>query len=394
MTSPAIDHDELVRRARELAPVLAARVAETDALRRLPDQTIEDLQQAGFFRMLQPARWGGYEVEPRTFYDVQMTLAAACPSTAWVLGVVGVHNWQLALFPEQAQVDVWRDDARALISSSYAPTGKVVRTDGGFRVSGRWSFSSGCDHCRWVFLGGLVPTENEGKPPELLTFLVPRADYVIDDTWHVAGLKGTGSKDIVVEDAFVPEHRTHRLIDGYKRKSPGNAVNTAPLYRLPFGQVFVRSVSTSAIGIAQGALDAYRAAAARRVAASDGARVAEDVSTQFACASAAAVLDEVRLVLYRNMDELMARARSGEDLPLERRVGFRYDSANAVVKCVAVVDDLFSRSGGRAMFLDSPILRFFLDAHAARGHYANNPDKPGRNFGGVLLGLKNQDIFL
>ncbi len=180
-------------------------------------------------------------------------------------------------------------------------------------MSGRWSFSSGCDHCRWVFLGGLVPSEAEGKPPEMRTFLVPRGDYRIDDTWHVAGLKGTGSKDIVVEDAFVPEHRTHRLIDGYKRKSPGNAVNTAPLYRLPFGQVFVRSVSTSAIGIAQGALDAYRAVAAKRVAACDGAKVAEDVSTQFACASAASVIDEVRLVLYRNMDELMARARSGEE---------------------------------------------------------------------------------
>jgi 3-hydroxy-9,10-secoandrosta-1,3,5(10)-triene-9,17-dione monooxygenase len=240
----------------------------------------------------------------------------------------------------------------------------------------------------------MVPPEVEGKPPEMRTFLLPRKDYVIDDNWHVAGLKGTGSKDIVVEDAFVPEHRTHRLIDGFKRKSPGNAVNPAPLFRLPFGQVFVRSVSTTAIGIAQGALDAYRGVAAKRVAAGDGSKVAEESAAQLVSADAAATIDEVRLVLHRNMDEMMALVRAGEDIPLERRVAFRADSSRAVVRCVAVVDALFSQSGGRAIFLTSPMLRYFLDAHAARAHYANNPDKPGRNLGGVLLGLKNQDFFL
>jgi 3-hydroxy-9,10-secoandrosta-1,3,5(10)-triene-9,17-dione monooxygenase len=386
--------NDLVYRARELVPVLAARAAEADALRRVPDQTIADFQEAGFFRMLQPERWGGLEVDPGTFFNVQMMIASACPSSAWVLGVVGVHSWQLALFAERAQAEVWGDDRSTLISSSYAPTGKIVRAEGGYRVSGRWSFSSGCDHCGWVFLGGMVPPEAEGKPPEMRTFLLPRSDYRIDDTWHVAGLKATGSNDIVVEDAFVPEHRTHRLIDGYKRKSPGNALNTAPLYRLPFGQIFVRSVSTSAIGAAQGALDAYRAVAEKRIAASDGARVVEDVATQMVCARAAAVIDEVQLVLHRNIDDMMARVRAGEDIPIDRRVQYRYDSANAVVKCAGVVDELFTQSGGRAIFLSSPILRYFLDVHAARAHYANNPDKPGRNLGGVMLGLKNQDYFL
>jgi 3-hydroxy-9,10-secoandrosta-1,3,5(10)-triene-9,17-dione monooxygenase len=389
-----VNPTELLRRAEALAPILAARAAETDALRRLPDQTVADFQAAGFFRMLQPARWGGAEVDPGVFFDVQATIAAACPSSAWVLGVVGVHDWQLALFPREAQEEVWGGDPSTLISSSYAPTGKIMRADGGYRVSGRWSFSSGCDHCQWVFLGGFAPVEGEGRPPDMRTFLLPRRDYRIDDNWHVMGLKGTGSKDIVVEDAFVPEHRTHRLIDGYRRQSPGNAVNPAPLYRLPFGQVFVRSVSTSAIGIAQGALDAFRAAAEKRVAASDGARVADDGTTQVVCARAASAIDEVRLVLHRNMDEMMARVRAGEDISIERRVGFRYDSARAVERCVEAVDALFTASGGRAVFAGSPIQRFFLDAHAARAHYANNPDKPGKNFGGVQLKLKNQDYFI
>jgi 3-hydroxy-9,10-secoandrosta-1,3,5(10)-triene-9,17-dione monooxygenase len=384
----------LVVRAQTLKTVLAGRTSQADELRRLPDETIADFREAGFFRMLQPARWGGLEVDPATFFDVQMTVASACPSSAWVLGVVAVHAWQLALFPLEAQEEVWGTDTSTLISSSYAPTGKIARAEGGYRVSGRWSFSSGCDHCHWVFLGGFVPPEGDAKHPEMRTFLLPRSDYRIDDTWHVAGLKGTGSKDIVVENAFVPEHRTHRLIDGYRRQSPGNAVNTSPLYRLPFGQIFVRSVSTSAIGAAQGALDAFLDAAARRVAASDGSKVSEDPTVQTVCARAASLIDEAKLVLRRNFEEMMSLARDVKDIPIERRVRFRHDSAMAVVKSVEAVDMLFTASGGRAIFLGNPILRYFLDVHAARAHYANNPDKPGRNFGGVQLGAKTTDYFV
>jgi 3-hydroxy-9,10-secoandrosta-1,3,5(10)-triene-9,17-dione monooxygenase len=384
----------LVARAVALTPALTARVSRADELRRVPDETIADFREAGFFKMLQPSRWGGLEVDPRTFFEVQMTVASACPSSAWVLGVVAVHSWQLALFPLEAQDEVWGKDPTTLISSSYAPTGKITRAEGGYRVSGRWSFSSGCDHCQWVFLGGFVPSETEGKPPEMRTFLLPRTDYRIDDTWFVAGLKGTGSKDIVVENAFVPEHRTHKLIDGFKRQSPGNAVNPAPLFRLPFGQIFVRSVSTSAIGAAMGAYETFVDAAARRVAAGDGSKVSEDPTTQTVCARAAALIDETRLVLSRNMGELMSLANAGKDMPIDRRVRFRHDSSMAVVKSVEAVDLLFTASGGRAIFLNSPLLRYFLDVHAARAHYANNPDKPGRNFGGVSLGAKTADYFI
>jgi 3-hydroxy-9,10-secoandrosta-1,3,5(10)-triene-9,17-dione monooxygenase len=386
--------EELLARAKALQPTLLERAAHAAELRRLPDETIADFKQAGFFRMLQPAKWGGYECDPNAFFDVQMTIAQACPSSAWVLGVVAVHSWQLALFAPQAQEDVWGKDSSVLISSSYAPTGKITRAEGGYRVSGRWSFSSGSDHCQWVFLGGFVPPDGEQKAPDMRTFLLPRADYKIDDTWHVAGLKATGSKDIVVDDVFVPEHHTHKLIDGFFRKSPGNAVNTAPLFKLPFGQIFVRSVSTSAIGCAQGALEAYNSVAAKRIAAGDGAKVAEDPTAQVVAAEASALIDECKLVLRRNFDVLMNAARTGADMPVEQRVRFRYDSSRAVAKCVEAVDGLFTASGGRAIFLNSPLLRYFMDVHAARAHYANNPDKPGRNFGGVQLSLKNTDFFI
>lgn len=386
---------ELIRKARELAPVLANRVPEADALRKVPDQTIADFHKAGFFRMLQPARYGGYEVHPNTYFEVQTVLGAACPSSAWIMGVVGVHNWQLALFDPRAQDDVWGKDASTLISSSYAPTGKVERVEGGFRVSGRWSFSSGCDHCQWVFLGGFAPPEKEGGAPDMRTYLLPRADYTIEDNWHVIGLKGTGSKDIVVNGAFVPEYRTHKMSDGFRRKSPGHAVNTALLYKIPFGQIFVRSVSTTAIGIAQGALNAYLSVASKRIAAGDQSKVSDDPTSQLVAARAAGLIDECKLVLRRNFNDLMARAEAGDDdFDVETRVKYRYESANVVAKAVEAVDGLFSASGGRAIFLNSPLLRFFLDIHAARAHHANNPEKPGRNYGGVQLGLKTTDYFL
>ena len=392
MTGPA--PAELRARASQMAPALAERVTEADRLRRLPDATVAAFHDAGFFRMLQPARWGGLEVDPQVFYDVQMTVGAACASSAWVLGVLAVHAWQLALFPLAAQEEVWGKDRDTLISSSYAPTGKVTRVEGGFQLAGRWSFSSGCDHAQWVFLGGMVPPAAEGQPPEMRTFLVPRKDWRIEDTWHTMGLKGTGSKDVVVDGTFVPEHRTHRLIDGYKRVSPGHEVNPAPLFKLPFGQVFVRSVSTTAIGIAQGALDAYRKSTAARIAASDGAKVALDPSAQGVAARAATTIAALRAKLYRNFDEMMALVRAGQDLPLERRLEYRVDSSMAVVDAAAVVDALFTESGGRAIFDGSPLQRAFLDVHCARAHYANNPEKPARNLGGVLLGQKNTDFFV
>jgi len=391
MSSAKLTGPECVARAREIAPTLAERADHTAELRRIPDETMALLRETGLTRMLQPARWGGFEVEPTYLFETQIELASACPSTGWVFGVLEVHSWQLALFPLQAQEDVWGDDSDVLISSSYAPTGKVERVEGGFELSGRWSFSSGCDVCDWVFLGGFAPSDGL---PDMRTFLVPRSDYVIDDNWHVSGLRGTGSKDIVIEKAFVPEHRTHKLIDGFKRRNPGNEFNPSPIYRLPFGQIHVRSVSSPAIGCAVGALEAYRERTSSRIAASDASKVREDPSAQMVAAQASALIDECRVVLRRNFDEMVNAVNAGDDLPVDRRVQFRYESARAVSKSVEAVDKLFTASGGRAVFLNNRLNGFFQDVHAIRAHFANNPDKPSRNYGGIQLGLKNTDFFV
>ena len=209
-----------LERVRALLPDLRERTARAEQLRRLPDETFADFQEAGLFRALQPRRYGGYELDPGTFYQAVMEVGAVCGSSAWILGVIGVHNWHLAIFPPQAQEDVWGEDTSVQLSTSLAPTGTVERVEGGYRLQGRWSFSSGCDFCQWAVLGGIAPPAEDGQPPDARVFLVPRSDYAIDDNWHVMGLCATGSKDLVVDDAFVPEYRTHSYQDAFHLQTP------------------------------------------------------------------------------------------------------------------------------------------------------------------------------
>src|SRR5215468_9034798 len=193
----------------DLLPVLRQRAQEAEDARVVPAESVKSLEETGFFRLLQPRRAGGLEADPVTFFTAVRLIASACGSTGWVASVVGVHPWQLALFPPQAQDDVWAADPATRMSSSYAPTGraKLVKGTGeagaGYQLNGRWSFSSGCDHATWVLLGGIV-TNDEGQPVDFRTFLLPASDYVIDDVWDTVGLRGTGSNDIVVTGAFVP----------------------------------------------------------------------------------------------------------------------------------------------------------------------------------------------
>jgi len=374
-----MQNDELVERARELLPALRERARGAEQLRRIPDETAKDLLETGILRALQPARFGGGETDPLSFFESVIEIGSACASSAWFTGVVGVHNWQLALFPDQAQQDVWGADPAAQISSSYAPTGSVERVDGGFRVSGRWSFSSGCDHCSWVFLGGIAPGA-DGAPPDMRTYLIPRSDYQIDDNWHVAGLCATGSKDIVVEGAFVPEHRTHRFLDAFSLASPGQEVNRGPLYQLPFGSMFAWALLFPALGAAKGAIELFKERSRTRIATFDRTKVVEDPFTQVRLAESFAewnaVLETARATWTRFYD----LASAGQPIPVEQRAKGRWDAANGVQLCVRSVDRLFEASGGHAIFLDSPIQRMFRDVHAMRAHAINDPQRAARVF--------------
>lgn len=384
---------ELVARAAAMVQTLRDRAPEADRACRVPDQTIRDFQDAGFFKILQPRRYGGYEMDPQVFYAVQMKVAEGCMSSAWVLGVVAVHNWQLALFHPQAQEDVWGEDPTTLISSSYMPKGKVTPVEGGYRVSGHWGFSSGVDHCEWAFLGGQLIDPDTGKP-DFVTFLIPRKDFTVLPVWDTVGLGATGSHDVTVTDAFVPAYRMHRSKDGFAVTSPGLELNDAPLFKLPFGQVFVRAVSSSSIGALQGALDLFREAGAKRVSHNDASSASQDPATLELIAETTAAIDEMKAVLNRNFDALMDVAKAGGQADVETRLTYRYQSAQISGRCADLISRIFHVSGAEGIFRNRPISRIFCDIHAGRTHVANNPAKVGRNFGNVMLGGDNADSFI
>ncbi|WP_406349126.1 3-hydroxy-9,10-secoandrosta-1,3,5(10)-triene-9,17-dione monooxygenase oxygenase subunit [Streptomyces sp. NBC_00144] len=388
--------DEVLAAVRALAPTLRERAAETEALRRVPDTSIKELADTGFFRLLQPKAYGGFAAHPAVFYSAVREIARACGSTGWVASVVGVHPWHVGLYDQRAQEEVWGQDNRVRICSSYAPTGKVTPTaeGDGFRISGRWRFSSGCDHADWALLGGII-NDADGKPVDMRTFLVPRTDYRIDDVWDTVGLRGSGSNDIIIEDAYVPDHRALSFGPVTALQSPGQEHNPEPLYRLPYASVFTTTISTPVIGIAEGAYDSYVAATRERIRVSYGQQVAEDPFAQVRIARAASDIDASWLQLVRNISDLYECAERGEELPTALRTRTRRDQVLATERAVAAVDLLMENAGGSAMRTgDNAIQRAWRDAHNARGHAANDPERALVLFGRGALGLETQDTML
>jgi 3-hydroxy-9,10-secoandrosta-1,3,5(10)-triene-9,17-dione monooxygenase len=255
------------------------------------------MTEGGFFRVLQPARWGGYEMRPETFYDIEIELARGDMSVGWVYGVLGVHPWLMGLMDDRATQEVWGESEDTRLCSSLIPVGRAKSVTDGFELEGYWRFSSGCHHAQWAILGGIVTSQVSGAP-DVRVFLVPRSDYEIkDDAWHVGGLNGTGSEDIIIRNAFVPSHRTRRMSENFECTGPGHAVNTSPLYRMPFGQIFFRGVSSAAVGALQSLLDAFVSIARER--SGFLGKTADDPAAQQVCAETAATLDEIKAVLHR-----------------------------------------------------------------------------------------------
>jgi len=390
-TSTRVTREEFLDRARSLVPVLRERAAETERQRRVPQETIDDFVRHGLFRGLQPARWGGLEVAPATFYEAVATVASGCVSSGWVLGVVGVHDWHVGLFPLQTQEEIWGKDGKVLVASSYAPIGKVEHVEGGFRLSGRWSFSSGIDPSDWVLTNSLVPEVGNPERRHGYTFVFPKSDLEVIDDWYVAGLQGSGSKTFVAKDIFIPEHRAIRLSDTRGLRTPGLEVNPSPLFRIPQMNIFLWAVSAPAVGAARGMLDLWREQGAKRIGTNPKAPLLTDHFAHENLARAAFKVDAALWRLRRDNEEMLAMAESGSSFPFEDRSRFRWGAAYAVDESVTAIDLLFEAAGGFAIQLENPMQRIFRDAHAIRVHAANNVKRAAASYGRVQLPLAEDD---
>ena len=378
----------VLERVRELAPYLREQADHAEALRRLPDDTAKQLKSSGVVRLLQPRRHGGYEADPRVFFEVVMEIAKSCGASGWVAGIIGVHPWELAFFDDRAQDEVWGDDPDTWMSSQYLPGGVARQVDGGYLLSGRWSFSSGVDHADWALLGATVG-DADGKPldpPAGLHVLVPATDYSVEDTWHVVGLCGTGSNDIIVEDVFVPSYRAHAGEAMRQYEGPGLAVNTGPLYKMPWGAIFPNAITAPIIGMAEGALAVHLDHQRGRSSIVTGP-VANAPIMMTAAGADAGDIDASRVQLLRNVGEMFEIVSRGETIPMLVRAHGRRDQVQGSWRAVAAVDDLFARSGGAALRKSNPLQRLWRDCHAGLNHAINVPDVSFHSFTSVAMGF-------
>jgi 3-hydroxy-9,10-secoandrosta-1,3,5(10)-triene-9,17-dione monooxygenase len=383
----------IVEAVRAAAPVLAEEDAAGARQRRLTDVAWKQLNDTGVLRALQPARWGGGERPLAEFLDAVVEAGRAAPAAGWVAAVVGVHPWQVALFPEETQREIWGDDPARALASSYTPTGKVEPVAGGYRVSGRWSFSSGCLHTDGVILGGVAGRRqwNGTQVADFTSVILDRDQYVIEDTWHTAGLAGTGSNDIVVDDVFVPARRAQSHVDytyDLGTPLPGREVNPGALYRLPWAVVFNAIIAAGALGAAQGFVDAWTDATRTR-RSNYGGLLRDDALIQQHLAENQYTVDAGLLKLRRVAVELTGIAEAGEWPGRELRARHRYDLARSAQDAGAAVTRLMRVSSGRTAFTGHPLHRRFQDVTAAIGHAFLLAGPLGQAYAAMRLGADN-----
>jgi 3-hydroxy-9,10-secoandrosta-1,3,5(10)-triene-9,17-dione monooxygenase len=383
-----VGYKEMIERARRLAPTLAQRAEECERLRRLPDETERDLHAAGLFRIVQPARVGGAELDVEIFIDVCAEIARVCPSTSWNIGNLASHHWMLGYFPPEAQEELWSGSPDVLIATSLVfPAGRGRKVEGGYEVSGRWPLSSGIDNSDWNMLAFMVREREDGPPVDQRFALIHRSQYEIIDTWHAMGLAGTGSKDVAVKGLFVPGHRTITAWDLSGRPHPGSSVNPAPLFKLPMLALGPYILSGVMLGCAQGAYDSTVGAARKRNATTTGLPVGASQAVQLKVAEAAARIDTAELLMRQACRHAMAAARAGREPQHEDKVRYRRDAFFSVRMCLEAVDILMGVAGSGGLYTSSGMQRLFRDAHAANAHVMFSPDVQGTIFGQHALGI-------
>jgi resorcinol 4-hydroxylase (FADH2) len=383
----------LVSAAEELVPLLRQKAAATEQARRVSEEVTDLFRAAGFFRLMQPARFGGYEYGFTAFTDIISELGRGCTSSAWGCSLGAVHQWVLGTFPAQAQDDVWGPNPDAILCGSYAPVAMAESVEGGYLVKGNWKFASNVDNSQWALLGVQFPPEEKGRPSSAGFLLAPRSDWSIEDNWFVAGQAGTGSKSVVIEKAtFVPAHRRLTFAEASSNAPPGTAVNTNPIYRIPFLSAVPVCLVSPLLGTAQGAVDAFVELCGTRLTrgavAGAGNHLSQFFPVQSRLAEASASVDAARLLLDRDTAEVERIAARGEVISVETRIRNRRDHAFAARLSHGAVEALFASVGGAGLALDQPIQRMWRDANAIARHISLNWDAVSSMVGQHMLGLE------
>jgi alkylation response protein AidB-like acyl-CoA dehydrogenase len=386
---------QLKDRIADISPQIKARAYTTEKSGRVPVENILALRQLGYFDIVKPRAFGGYEHDFDVLVDLNIDLAKACASTAWVGGLLAAHQWLIASFPEQAQRDVWDSNRDAVACGSYAPATKAIASDGGYSLTGRWSFASGCDNAQWSLCAALLPSRTEADRLTPAFLLVPTSDYVIDDTWNVVGLAGTGSKTLQLKDAFVPEHRVLMFAETTSGKTPGALLHADyPSLSIPMLCNIPSCLASVAVGTAAGALEDYLEATAKRVTrgavAGSNNRMAEFPTIQLRVAEAAASTDAAREILLRDLRERAISVRANVPVSIEERIVSRRGQAFAVSLAIRASEALNASTGGQGLDLANPVQRAWRDANAVGRHISMNWDVVGTMYGQLALGLTPQ----
>lgn len=369
--------DELVARAAAMVPGLRARADEIEQARQVPHDVIQMFKDAGFFRILQPKKYGGWEMNPIVFMRVLGELGRGCCSSAWNMMILGVHNWEFGLMDDRAAQDVWGEDNEAIIASSYPPMGELTKVEGGWRLKGRWPTSSGSDHGDWAFIGALEKNE-QGIPVDRHSLLVKREDYEIIDDWYTFGLCGTGSKSLIIKDAFIPDHRAHSMID-YQLDDRGTN------YLFPFAMVFYSSVSSVIIGFAQGAVDVFIEQMATRVDNGTGAATRLSPYVKDRLANAVSKVRSCRARMEQMMAHCTAIVERRELVSIDDRIHYMLDMARIGRECEEAVLTIYKCTGARGLFKSNPIQRYLRDVLAGANHVTQDADNNAGALGGYLL---------
>lgn len=366
---------DVAARIAEHGPELSELAWENERLGRLSDRTVEILRAVGIMRILQPKEHGGLGGTPAEFLEAVMTAARFDGSAGWIGGVVGVHPWEVSLFDPQLAADIWGQNRDTWIASPYTPSGIAEPVDGGYRLTGRWQFSSGTDHAEWVFLGALLGdgTGKPAMPPRAMHLILPRTEYeIIADSWDVIGLLGTGSKDVVVNGAFVPTYRAIFHDDVASGAAAEKMGLTDPIYKLPFSAIFPVGITGAIVGMAEGALAAHAAYQRDRVSAA-GSRLRDDPYAGYFAGEAAAEIHASRAQLFAGINWAYEQVMSGKGISFEDRSRIRRNQIRCAWRAVAAIDTIYARSGGNSSRRTNPIQRFWRDAHVGLNHFIHVP---------------------